>query len=346
MARSRGPPYTLRVRDFAVPAVVVLILLAPLGALAQDDPPRAGDPPTGDGLEMEPLPDPPPPDAAPTPPPPTYDQSVPPPPTADRPAQPQPRYPTDVAPAPEGFAEHRAEIRIPPRIATRLRVLESDFNALSARGGNSIVDGVLSILTGGLTITLGVLLADELIAEEYLYLYGGATVARGIIDLVLMPNPSDAAIAFAHMPMGSPREVMMRLSYGERELESIADRTRLARIIDATLNIGVGVAVIPLWFGPKNYEIEPFDWFIIIGSAISVISGLINLLSRSEAERRWSAYSELRDRLRREQRQERRRRTRRREMPEPTSTTSLDVDIAAVPLPDGSGGAAVVVGRF
>lgn len=327
-------------RPLAVPSVVVLLLLAPVAALAQDDAPDGPDAPAagGDSLEAQPIPAPPPDAAVP----PTYDQNVPPPPAA-QPRQPQPRYPTDVAPPPEGFAEHQAEIRIPPRIATRLRVLESDFNALSARGGNSIVDGVLSILTGGLTITLGVLLADELIAEEYLYLYGGATVARGIIDLVLMPNPSDAAIAFAHMPMGSPREVMTRLAYGERELESIADRTRLARIIDATLNIGVGVAVIPLWFGPKNYEIEPFDWFIIIGSAISVISGLINLLSRSEAERRWSAYSELRDRLRREHREERRRRARQREMPAPTS---VSVDVAAAPLPDGSGGAAVLIGRF
>jgi hypothetical protein len=322
--------------------MVVLSLLGSATALAQDT--GTG----GDALEQEAIP--PPPAATETPP--AYDAPVPAPPAAQPPPDGGARYPSGEGARPEGFADADAEIRIPPRIATRLRVLESDFNALAARGGNSIVDGVLSILTGGLTITLAVLLADEPnIPEEYLYLYGGATVARGIIDLVLMPNPSDAAIAFAHMPMGSPREVMTRLRYGETELESLADRTRMTRIIDASLNIGVGVAVIPLWFGPRDYEIQPFDWFIIIGSAISVISGLINLLSRSEAERRWSAYEELRDRLRREQAQDRRRRRGSGSdgdtgPPDGQMPAAGTLQVGAAPLPDGHGGAAVLSGRF
>ena len=41
-----------------------------------------------------------------------------------------------------------------------------------------------------------------------------------------------------------------------------------------------------------------FDWFVLIGAGISTISGVITLLSSTEAERRWSAYEELRDRLR------------------------------------------------
>jgi hypothetical protein len=64
---------------------------------------------------------------------------------------------------------------------------------------------------------------------------------------------------------------------------------------------------------------------------------LINLLSRSEAERRWAAYEELRDRLRREQRQERRRRR---------NPANGGIQVGAGPLPDGQGGAAVIQGRF
>jgi hypothetical protein len=129
-------------------------------------------------------------------------------------------------------------------------------------------------------------------------------VARGIVDLTIMPNAQDAAIAFAHMPMTTVPEVRDRLRYGEHELESLADRTRHARVLDASISIGVGAAFVPLYLGPNDWKVnDAVDYFVLIGSAISVISGLINLLTRSEAERRWAAYRELRSRLIREHRE-------------------------------------------
>ncbi|AKF08296.1 hypothetical protein DB32_005445 [Sandaracinus amylolyticus] len=198
-----------------------------------------------------------------------------------------------------------AGVRIPSGIATRLRALDSDFQVLAARGGGSIVDGVLGILTGGLTITIGILLLEEpagpggLNMSPYLFTYGGASAVRGILSLVLMTNPSGAAITYSHMPMTTMAEVQARLDYGERELASLADRARLSRIIDGSLNVAVGLAIIPIYLGPNNFEIRnTFDWFVLIGAGISAISGVITLLSSTEAERRWSAYEELRDRLR------------------------------------------------
>ena len=198
-----------------------------------------------------------------------------------------------------------AGVRIPSGIATRLRALDSDFQVLAARGGGSIVDGVLGILTGGLTITIGILLLNEpagpggLNMSPYLFTYGGASAVRGILDLVLMTNPSGPAITFAHMPMTTMEEVQTRLDYGERELAGLADRARLSRILDGSINIAVGLAIIPIYLGPNNFEIvSTFDWFVLIGAGISAISGVITLLSSTEAERRWSAYEELRDRLR------------------------------------------------
>lgn len=198
-----------------------------------------------------------------------------------------------------------AGVRIPSGIATRLRALDSDFQVLAARGGGSIVDGVLGILTGGLTITIGILLWNEptgsggLNMSPYLFTYGGASAVRGILDLVLITNPSGPAITFAHMPMTTMDEVQARLDYGERELASLADRARLSRILDGSINIAVGLAIIPIYLGPNNFEVvNTFDWFVLIGAGISAISGVITLLSSTEAERRWSAYEELRDRLR------------------------------------------------
>jgi hypothetical protein len=195
-----------------------------------------------------------------------------------------------------------AGVRIPSGMATRLRALDSDFQVLAARGGGSIVDGILGILTGGLSITLGILLLNEPAIEvnmsPYLFTYGGASAVRGILSLVLMTNPSGAAIAFAHMPMTNMDEVRARLDYGERELANLADQSRLSRLLDGSINVAVGLAIIPIYLGPNNFEIvNTFDWFVLIGAGISAISGVITLLSSTEAERRWSAYAELRDRL-------------------------------------------------
>jgi hypothetical protein len=186
-------------------------------------------------------------------------------------------------------------LQIPSRIATRLRVLDADFAAVASRSGG-LVNGILSIVTGGLSITLGFLVNDEFLSP-YLFVFGGAGVARGILDLLLTPNTHDPYIQFSHMPIGTTEEVYAKLAYGEQALESIARRFRIARILDASINIGVGLAILPLYLGPNDFEIDAFGAFVIIGAGISVVSGVISLISRTEAERRWSGYEELVERL-------------------------------------------------
>lgn len=197
-------------------------------------------------------------------------------------------------------AAEQAGVRISSKVATRLRVLSNDLRALSARGGSGVADGILSIVTGGLTITLGVLADsdgnDEL--STFLYVFGGASVGRGIIELVVVPDPYTPALRYTHMPMTSRQEVQARLQFGEDALESLADRNRLARLLDATVSIGAGVAIIPLYLAPRDFSFEsPLDYFVVIGAGISVVTGVINLLTRTDAERRWEAYTELRENL-------------------------------------------------
>ena len=268
-------------------------------------------PPSTSSGELQPTA--PPPAGSATVPPPPSGQAIPEPPSAPpsaprQYATPGARYPT--VPDGEASALESAEtrsLRIPSRVATRLRVLDRDFTALGARGGNGIVDGVLAIVSGGLSITIGLLVGDSSRnLSNFLFIIGGAAVARGVIDLALTPDPSDAAIEFGHMPMGTVDEVKLRLRYGETALEDLADETRLARLLDAGVSIGAGVGFSTLFLVQNDLDaVEPLDWFLLIGAAISVVSGVINLVSRSEAERRWDAYSELRDRLRRERHEER-----------------------------------------
>lgn len=181
--------------------------------------------------------------------------------------------------------------------ATRLRVLDSDLQQL-ARGGNSVAGGVVTMASGGLSIALAFLATDDTFLRNYLVLYGSASVLTGIAELAIRPNASGPSIAFTHMPMGNADEVQARLLFGEDALERIARRSRAARLITASIDVAVGLAVIPIFLGPNEFSVrDPFDYFVLLGSGISVVTGLINLITRSPAEKYWAAYQELNQRL-------------------------------------------------
>lgn len=187
------------------------------------------------------------------------------------------------------------------RVMTRLRLLEENLQAVANTGGNGIVDGILSVLAGGLSITFGVLANDETPDSQrfarYLYLWGSVQIARGIVDFSIPLNADEAAIEFQHMPMRDRSEVMARLRFGEAALERVARRARIGRLIDASLNLGVGLAAIPLYLANDHEIDDANDWFVIFASGVSVITGVVNLILKTEAEKRWKAYRKARDRI-------------------------------------------------
>lgn len=200
-------------------------------------------------------------------------------------------------------AEPGSTLQLRSSISTRLRALDADLQVLAARGGGSIVDGVLAIVMGATSVGIGLFMdlsgtAPASGMTAYLYVYGGSGIVRGVLDFLFLRNPSGVAITYAHMPMADLGEVRTRLRFGERELESLAQSAEISRILDGALSIGTGLAVIPVYLGPTNFSFtNAFDYFVLIGAAVSATTGIITLFSTNEAERRWSAYRELRDRL-------------------------------------------------
>lgn len=229
-------------------------------------------------------------------------EAVPPPPSyADQVQYPVPP-PSDVAPSPR--APDADGVRIPSRVTTRLRALDANLQSLASRGGGNIVNAILSLLTGGLAITVGII--DNGPLSPYLYIYGGVAAVRGVLDFVLTPNASGVAITYQHMPMTTQAEIRERLEYGERALSGLAEQSLIARILDASLNMAAGVAAVPAFLAVTDFTFSnPIDYFVLIGAGISVVTGIIALASPSAAEQRWGAYVDLRERLRREQREER-----------------------------------------
>ena len=284
------------IRSWTTAALASLLLAGVSPTAAQDLPVQAPAPgPTPDPERSRPMPGEPEPTSSPAgdaEPPAHY--LVPPPPPGSR-------YPVGAMGG--GFTSDPEDndLRIPSRISTRLRVLSTDLDALSARGGSSMASGVLSIVSGGLSITLG-LLFDDPTFSVFFYVFGSAQVARGTIDLILAPDPYTPALEFTHMPMRDIHEVKLRLRHGETSLETLADRTRTSRILDGSISIAAGVAIVPLALAPNDFEFkQAVDYFVVIGAGISVLSGVISLVTRTDAERRWEAYRQLRARLRRDQ---------------------------------------------
>lgn len=196
------------------------------------------------------------------------------------------------------------DVHIGTTVATRLRALDADLQILAARGGGSILDGVLMLVSTAATVTWGVLLdtssppGTTSYAAIYLYTYAAASASRAILSFALMTNPSAPAIRYSHMPMGTMHEVRERLRYGELQLDSLAEQARIGRILDGSINLAVGLAVIPAYLGPNNFQVpNPADWFVIVLAGVSTIMGVVTLVTNTEAERRESAYHELRDRV-------------------------------------------------
>lgn len=275
-------------RPAACVALLAILLLSPARALAQH-----GEGASGLGA---PSPDEPSPSAEPPPPPPPagYPAGDEPPP-GTYPKEPHSARLDDDAASSEG-------VRVPSRIATRIRVLEANLNHLATRGSSHIVNGILSVLAGGLSITFGVLAnsgtEDDTRFARYLFLWGSGQIARGVLDFAIPSNADEAAIEYQHMPMGNHDEVRSRLHYGEDALEGIARRARIGRLLDASINVGMGLAAVPVYLAADDFEINtPSDWFVMFASGISVITGVVNFIIKTDAEKRWNAYEKLRDRL-------------------------------------------------
>lgn len=244
--------------------------------------PAATDPPPVDTLEITPIPAPP--DGAVVPPPPGSAYSL--------------STPRGTLPA------ATSGLRLPSTIATRMRALEGDLQALALRGSGYIVDGVVQLLSSGVSIAVGVLFltgggATNDAFSAYLFTMGGVGVARGLLTLLVPATPSESAVAYAHpLPLTSYAEARARLRSREGELSGLATAGMVGRIIDGSLGVGVGLAMIPIFVAVGEFdETNPLNYVMLLLAGVSTVTGIITLFSTSDAERRWNGYVELRDRL-------------------------------------------------
>lgn len=232
-------------------------------------------------------------------------------------------YPTPPAATPFGAVSGPPRFALPPRLATRMHLLEQNLGILGQRG-SPVTSGVVNLIIGGVSVAAGALLyePEQPSMSIYLFVFGGLSVGTGIVDLTIVPNPSTLATSFAAMPMTTREEARSRLRFGERALEELAFRFRLARYLTSSLNTAGGIVMIPLYLAQRNFEVSsPIDTLIFVGAAVTIITGAIGFFTQSDAERRYSAYEDLVE----AQREQRR------------GTRGIEVSGAIVPMTGGAG---------
>jgi hypothetical protein len=288
---------TVSFRRVAVVGLLALGSLTATSALAQQGPAsRLGDPRTG-----------------------TPSATQPPPPAPSRSGTPTaPRYDVDAeqVPLPPGYRERgpRAGEEVEERggpddepastteVRNRIRALDATWATLGLSGGPNVGSAILSLVGGGIQIGLGALVLElgppASDFAPYFFVLGGTSILRTVlVEFVLRPDPRGAAIEYQNMPDATRAQAVARMRYGEQQLRGIAEQSMIMRMVDGGLNIASGLAVIPAYLVPRNFELVDFEWLVLIGPAFAVVSGIITLASPTAAERRWEAYDAMRRRL-------------------------------------------------
>lgn len=190
------------------------------------------------------------------------------------------------------------------RLADRMRALDASWAVLGSQGLN-YTSAVLSLVLGAAQVVIGGVLLEvgggfDLFAPVFITM-GSIQVARAIVvDFILRPNPQPTAIRYASMPGGTRAQRLARLRYGEEQLESLAEQSAIIRYVDSGITLAGAAVLVGAYFAIREDSIggdfQPYELLFFIGPAVSVVVSLINLFTPSNAERRWDAYRQMRER--------------------------------------------------
>lgn len=188
------------------------------------------------------------------------------------------------------------------QINDRLRMLDASWNVLGAQGLN-YTNSVLSLIVGAAQVVIGGVFLEvgppwDFIAPIFM-VTGGVQVARTIVvDFILRPNPQPVGLEYMAMSSGTRQERLARLRFGEEQLERLADQSATLRYVDSGINVAGAGALVAAYFAmrPSGTDFDPVELIFFVGPAISLVMAVINLFTPSNAERRWDAYRQMRER--------------------------------------------------
>ena len=206
-------------------------------------------------------------------------------------------------PEPPSYGSPQTSL-VDAQITDRLRMLDASWNVLGAQGLN-YTNAVLSLIVGAAQVVIGGVFLEigapwDFIAPIFM-VTGGVQVARTIVvAFILRPNPQPVALEYLGMRSGTREERLARLRFGEEQLERLADQSATLRYVDSGINVAGAGALVAAYFAMRDSsglgDFDPVELIFFIGPAISLVMAVINLFTPSNAERRWDAYRQMRER--------------------------------------------------
>jgi hypothetical protein len=323
MAASGAPPWPCYLAGVKSPSVALAFGLATLlagataGAQAADGGASASEPYAGGVLRLTPpapdggiygegtppatAPSPTPATTAPTEPT-TASTTLPPPPAADLDAPPPPPdtpHPPRTQTSPNDSSLDTPEPRRrPSSLRTRLHLLNSTLPPLAERSRNQrILDSVLSLAVGAGMGALGFIVptspGNDL--RPWFWTIGGVSLTTGVVNLAWVPARESLTARFVAMPMRTAAERRARLEFGERAIEEIAADGARRRVLGAIGNAATSVGMLALiyrdpLFNGTPYTLGVYDAIVLGFTGLSVVTGLLQLFTRSDDERLRDEY--------------------------------------------------------
>jgi hypothetical protein len=207
-----------------------------------------------------------------------------------------------VVPAPRTAASRtrlEGEAPLSPNIARRLRVLSTNLDGLALRGNSNVGDGITALVSAGVGFTIGAFAKRDgnTAMARYFFIFGSVGIAQAGLAFA-RPSATGYASRFSVMPMSTQEEVLARLEYGERSLHHLARIHRALRFADGSLAVGVSLGTLPLLLGNDGFDsADKWDWIVVVSAGLSATMGIVSLIQRSDAERRWHTYSNMVDEM-------------------------------------------------
>lgn len=194
-----------------------------------------------------------------------------------------------------------------PRVAARMAVLDRGLAALGRRGEGRLLSGFLQLGAGAVLVGIGAAVRNE-IGRSLLLVVGAGSLARGTVQLTLVPDAPQRARAYAALPAYTPDHVRARIAFGEAALAELARGARKARIVDGSITMAIASSYVPLlwWLQRREdptyrFGDDAFDYVSLALSGINFATGLVGAIAKSEAEERQDAYRALKEQLEREE---------------------------------------------
>jgi hypothetical protein len=180
--------------------------------------------------------------------------------------------------------------------ARELRFLKSSLAQLAYEESNSVVDGLLHTMMGGIWIGFGAGLNDlDPSIRAYYFVQGSSMLARATLSFAIRPNARRASLEMDTMSSRNPAEADARIAFGAAALKKLAKQHRIKRLLGSSLSIAAGIIPLPFALNSGISSISG-GWSIIVfvGAGIDIITGIIGLAIRTEAEKRHRAYEQIR----------------------------------------------------